>query len=174
MPGDDTDRAMTRLDRAACLLHSDETTDALEYATETVDSLSQAQRNAITLRGHEILNSLPKQRQERTRSSRRPTINRSASRPTHSSGRPPGSLAPCSSKSCTSSRPPAGQVSANRPVRSNWFSSAWSSGRAGSSAGRRLGRKFGGWSWVALSGPIRSSPLGPVAQVSGLGVSGCC
>jgi hypothetical protein len=62
MPGDYTDRAMTRLDRAACLLHSDETTDALEYATETVDSLSQAQRNAITLRGHEILNGLPKQR----------------------------------------------------------------------------------------------------------------
>jgi tetratricopeptide (TPR) repeat protein len=64
MPGDDTDWAMTRLDRAACLLHSDETTDALEYATETVDSLTQAQRKGIiTLRGHEILNSLPKQRQ---------------------------------------------------------------------------------------------------------------
>jgi transcriptional regulator with XRE-family HTH domain len=64
MPGDYTDWAMTRLDRAACLLHSDETADALEYATETVDSLTQAQRKGIiTLRGHEILNSLPKQRQ---------------------------------------------------------------------------------------------------------------
>jgi tetratricopeptide (TPR) repeat protein len=62
MPGDYTDWAMTRLDRAACLLHSDETADALEYATETVDSLTQAQRRGIiTLRGHEILNSLPKQ-----------------------------------------------------------------------------------------------------------------
>jgi hypothetical protein len=64
MPGDYTDWAMTRLDRAACLLHSDETADALEYATETVDSLTHAQRKGIiTLRGHEILNSLPKQRQ---------------------------------------------------------------------------------------------------------------
>jgi tetratricopeptide (TPR) repeat protein len=64
MPGDYTDWAMTRLDRAACLLHSDETADALEYATETVDSLTQAQRRGIiTLRGHEILDSLPKQRQ---------------------------------------------------------------------------------------------------------------
>jgi transcriptional regulator with XRE-family HTH domain/tetratricopeptide (TPR) repeat protein len=64
MPGDYTDWAMTRLDRAACLLHSDGTTDALTYATETVDSLTQAQRKGIiTLRGHEILNSLPKQRQ---------------------------------------------------------------------------------------------------------------
>ena len=40
------------------------TADALTYATETVDSLTQAQRKGIiTLRGHEILNSLPKQRQ---------------------------------------------------------------------------------------------------------------
>jgi tetratricopeptide (TPR) repeat protein len=64
MPGDYTDWAMTRLDRADCLLSTDETADALTYAAETVDSLTQAQRKGIiTLRGHEILNSLPKQRQ---------------------------------------------------------------------------------------------------------------
>jgi hypothetical protein len=64
MPGDYTDWAMTRLDRADCLLSTDETADALSYAAETVDSLTQAQRKGIiTLRGHEILNSLPKQRQ---------------------------------------------------------------------------------------------------------------
>jgi tetratricopeptide (TPR) repeat protein len=65
MPGDYTDWAMTRLDRAECLMYSDETADALTYATETVDSLTKAQRKGIiTLRGHEILNTLPKQRQE--------------------------------------------------------------------------------------------------------------
>lgn len=64
MPGDYTDWAMTRLDRAECLLFTDETADALAYATETVESLTSAQRQGIiTLRGHAILDSLPKQRQ---------------------------------------------------------------------------------------------------------------
>lgn len=64
MPGDYIDWAMIRLDRAACLLHTDETVDAFGYAAETVDSLTQAQRkDVITLRGHEILSSLPKQGQ---------------------------------------------------------------------------------------------------------------
>jgi tetratricopeptide (TPR) repeat protein len=64
MPGDYTDWAMTRLDRAECLTHSDETADALAYAVETIETLTLEQRKGIiTLRGHELLNSLPKQRQ---------------------------------------------------------------------------------------------------------------
>jgi transcriptional regulator with XRE-family HTH domain len=65
MPGDYTDWAMTRLDRAECLVYSDETADALSYATETIQNLTVEQRmGIITLRGHEILNNLPKQRRE--------------------------------------------------------------------------------------------------------------
>jgi tetratricopeptide (TPR) repeat protein len=64
MPGDYTDWAMTRLDRAECLTHSDETADAFAYAAETIDSLTMEQRKGIiTLRGHDILDSLPRQRQ---------------------------------------------------------------------------------------------------------------
>jgi hypothetical protein len=64
MPGDYTDWAMTRLERAQCLTHSDETADALAYAAEIVDSLTMEQRKGlITLHGHEILDSLPRQRQ---------------------------------------------------------------------------------------------------------------
>jgi hypothetical protein len=63
-PGDYIDWAMTRLDRASCLTKSGETTDALNYATETLVALSDAQRQGIiTMRGHEVLNSLPKDHQ---------------------------------------------------------------------------------------------------------------
>lgn len=63
-PGDYTDWAMTRLDRAACLTRSGDTADALNYAADTLVALSDAQRlGIINLRGREILNSLPKDRQ---------------------------------------------------------------------------------------------------------------
>jgi tetratricopeptide (TPR) repeat protein len=64
MPGDYTDWAMTRLDRATCLIHDGITNDALAYATETMTSLIEPQRQGIiTLRGHEILSALPKAQQ---------------------------------------------------------------------------------------------------------------
>ena len=60
-PSDYTDWAMTHLDRTSCLAKSSDTTDALNAATEMLTTLSDAQRRGIiTLRGHEILNSLPK------------------------------------------------------------------------------------------------------------------
>lgn len=63
-PGDYTDWAMTRLDRASCLTVTGETTDALHYATETLITLSEPQRQGIiTVRGYEILNALPKDQQ---------------------------------------------------------------------------------------------------------------
>jgi transcriptional regulator with XRE-family HTH domain len=59
-PGDYTDWAMTRLDRASCLTNRGETADALDYATETLINLSVSQRRGIiTLRGFEIFNALP-------------------------------------------------------------------------------------------------------------------
>jgi hypothetical protein len=64
MPGDYTDWAMIRLDRAECLIHSNEIADALAYAVETIDSLTMAQRKGIImLRGHELVNNLPKPQQ---------------------------------------------------------------------------------------------------------------
>lgn len=61
-PGDYTDWAMTRLDRASCLSVTGDTGDALEYATETLTRLTEPQRKGIiTLRGHDILNALPNQ-----------------------------------------------------------------------------------------------------------------
>ncbi len=63
-PGDYTDWAMTRLDRAQCLATTAETADALDYATETLTVLSEPQRRGIiTLRGYEILTALPKDQQ---------------------------------------------------------------------------------------------------------------
>lgn len=57
---DYTDWAMTRLDRAECLVYSGEITGGLEYATETVQSLTGPQRKGIiTLRGQEIADALP-------------------------------------------------------------------------------------------------------------------
>ncbi len=64
MPGDYTDWAMTRLDRASCLTYNGDTSDALTYATETLTNLTDPQRRGIiTLRGYEILNVLPEQQQ---------------------------------------------------------------------------------------------------------------
>ncbi|SBW22525.1 hypothetical protein FDG2_2769 [Candidatus Protofrankia californiensis] len=64
MPGDYTDWAMTRLDRASCLTHNGDTSDALAYATETLANLTESQRRGIiTLRGYEILNALSEQQQ---------------------------------------------------------------------------------------------------------------
>jgi tetratricopeptide (TPR) repeat protein len=62
LPDDYTDWSMTRLDRAACLAHEGDTVGALTYAAETLGSLTESQRQGIiTLRGHELLNSLPEQ-----------------------------------------------------------------------------------------------------------------
>lgn len=63
-PGDYTDWAMTHLDRTSCLAKSDDTSSALNAAKEALASLSEARRRGlITLRGHEVLNSLPKDKQ---------------------------------------------------------------------------------------------------------------
>jgi tetratricopeptide (TPR) repeat protein len=63
-PGDYTDWAMTRLDRARCLTTAGDAAAAVEYATETLTALSEPKRRGIiTLRGHEILNALPHQQQ---------------------------------------------------------------------------------------------------------------
>jgi hypothetical protein len=60
-PGDYTDRAMTRLDRARCLTDTGDMSAALAYATETLTTLTERQRQGIiTLRGYEVLNGLPK------------------------------------------------------------------------------------------------------------------
>ena len=63
-PGDYTDWAMTRLDRASCLTYDRNTSDGLAYATATLTALTHAQRRGIiALRGSEILNALPKAQQ---------------------------------------------------------------------------------------------------------------
>jgi tetratricopeptide (TPR) repeat protein len=55
-----TDWALTRLDRAQCLLYSGDASDGLAYATATMTSLTEAQRRGIiTLRGQEIVKALP-------------------------------------------------------------------------------------------------------------------
>lgn len=61
-PGDFTDWAMTRLDRALCLCQAERDTGAgLDYAIQTLTALSESlRRGIITLRGHELLNSLSK------------------------------------------------------------------------------------------------------------------
>lgn len=59
-PGDYTDWAMTRLDRASCLAHGGEAADGLAYAADTLTQLTTAQRQGIiTLRGYEMLDALP-------------------------------------------------------------------------------------------------------------------
>jgi tetratricopeptide (TPR) repeat protein len=61
-PGDYTDWAMTRLDRALCLAATGEPADAVEYATETLIGLDEKQRRGIiALRGHDVLDALPRQ-----------------------------------------------------------------------------------------------------------------
>jgi len=63
-PGDYTDWSMIRLDRASCLLSSGDVGDAISYAIETLVELSESQRRGIiTMRGHEIIDSLPKSEQ---------------------------------------------------------------------------------------------------------------
>ncbi len=65
-PGDYTDWALTRLDHACCLALAHETEAALAYAIETLTSLTEPQRSGIiTLRGHAMLESVPKQHQQR-------------------------------------------------------------------------------------------------------------
>lgn len=62
-PDNYTDWAMTRLDRAQCLIYSGDLTSGLEYATETIGELARAQRKGIiTLRAKEIIGALPRDR----------------------------------------------------------------------------------------------------------------
>jgi transcriptional regulator with XRE-family HTH domain len=62
LPGDYTDWAMTRLDRAICLVYNGDTAAALSYAMETLAGLTETQRRGIiTFRGYDLLNSLPAQ-----------------------------------------------------------------------------------------------------------------
>lgn len=54
------DWAMTRMDRAQCLIYDGDASGGLAYALETMLNLSENQRQGIiTLRGHEILADLP-------------------------------------------------------------------------------------------------------------------
>ena len=54
---------MTRLDRAICLAYDGDTAAALSYAMDTLAGLTEAQRRGIiTLRGYDLLNNLPAQR----------------------------------------------------------------------------------------------------------------
>jgi hypothetical protein len=62
-PGDYTDWALTRLDRAVCLAYDGDMSAALSYAMETFAGLTESQRwGIITLRGYDLLESLPAQR----------------------------------------------------------------------------------------------------------------
>ena len=62
LPGDYTDWAMTRLDRAICMAYNGDTAAALSYAMETLAGLTETQRRGIiTLRGYDLLNNLPPQ-----------------------------------------------------------------------------------------------------------------
>lgn len=59
-PGNYTDWAMTRLDRAQCLACSGNIADGLRYATETITDLTEPQRQGIIiLRAKEIVEVLP-------------------------------------------------------------------------------------------------------------------
>jgi tetratricopeptide (TPR) repeat protein len=59
-PGDYTDWAMTRLDRATCLVYDGDVSEGLAYATHTLANLTEPQRQGIiSLRGSEILQALP-------------------------------------------------------------------------------------------------------------------
>jgi transcriptional regulator with XRE-family HTH domain len=59
-PGDYTDRALTQLDRATCLLHDGDVGSALQVATETLRPLTPTQRaGIIATRGQEILRNVP-------------------------------------------------------------------------------------------------------------------
>lgn len=57
---DYADWVMTRLDRAQCLMFAGDITGGLEFAAETVASLTDPQRQGIvTLRGREVMEALP-------------------------------------------------------------------------------------------------------------------
>jgi tetratricopeptide (TPR) repeat protein len=60
-PADDfTDRALTRLDRAACLAHDGNPTAAVAYAIETLTRLTADQsEGVIALRAQELITTLP-------------------------------------------------------------------------------------------------------------------
>ena len=59
-PGDYTDWAMTRLDRAACLAQGGDAPAAVTYAIETLTGLSAEQRQGIiAVRGRELVRALP-------------------------------------------------------------------------------------------------------------------
>ncbi len=66
-PDNYTDWAMTRLDRAQCLIYAGEIASALEYACATITELVPAQRRGIiALRGQEIMNKLPEDEKKRS------------------------------------------------------------------------------------------------------------
>jgi tetratricopeptide (TPR) repeat protein len=59
-PDNYADWAMTRLDRAQCLIYAGDITSGLEYASETITTITPAQRRGIiTLRGQNIVETLP-------------------------------------------------------------------------------------------------------------------
>ena len=65
-PDNYADWAMTRLDRAQCLIHAGDVTSGLEYANETVTTITAAQRQGIiALRGREIMKTLPESEKKR-------------------------------------------------------------------------------------------------------------
>jgi transcriptional regulator with XRE-family HTH domain len=58
--GDYTDRVLTQLDHASCLVRDRDASGAMIYASEVLVDLDSHQREGIiNLRGHEVLNSLP-------------------------------------------------------------------------------------------------------------------
>jgi hypothetical protein len=59
-PDNYADWAMTRLDRAQCLIYAGDIASGLEYARETMTTITPAQRRGIiTLRGRDIVETLP-------------------------------------------------------------------------------------------------------------------
>jgi Domain of unknown function (DUF4062) len=61
-PYDYTDRTLTQLDRATCLVHEEEFSEAAAYAVRTLTTLTEAQRRGIiTLRARDLLSALPTQ-----------------------------------------------------------------------------------------------------------------
>ena len=63
-PGDYTDWAMTRLDRANCLLFEGDPSAAVSYAIETLTGLTEQQRQGIiNRRGYDLLGQLPQRQQ---------------------------------------------------------------------------------------------------------------
>ena len=59
-PGDYTDWALTRLDRASCLTYNGDVPAAVAYGTQTLSRLSQQQRQGIiALRARQLVHALP-------------------------------------------------------------------------------------------------------------------